>query len=509
MLISTTRWEKVVQTLPDPSVLIVGGGPTGLMLACELGLVGIPTVLIDRHPHQRSDAPGIAINVATSELLAQRDWLDPIRAVGTVLPAAHFALVGLDPTVRTANRENAYLVRQGEVERVLAERAVSLGVDLRRGTELLDLTQDADAVTATLRGPDGEYELRAAYLVGADGQDGPVGPLAGIGASDTEVPSYGLVGDLRADFAALPKEFFGVHRHPGNGGFYTGAPAGGGVLRFMTAEFGARLQAGTGPVEADELADGLRRVTCAELPSGTEVVWVNRYRQRTRLAERYRAGRVFLAGDAAHVFPALGGARINTGIEDAVNLGWKLSAAVRGILPEPVLDTYQQERQPVAVAAARSTAAQLALGAPAAGVAELREVFASLVELPQVNDYLVDLVTGLDVRYPEPDGTDPDSVVGTTLSPVLLKTLGGGEVAEALRRGRGALTYTEPEWLDAVGATSPAVCGLALVQVSDLDQQATRLLIRPDGRVAAVDPDGTEPYRVADALRTWFGRSCR
>jgi 2-polyprenyl-6-methoxyphenol hydroxylase-like FAD-dependent oxidoreductase len=496
----------VAEALPDPSVLIVGGGPTGLMLACELGLVGIPTVLVDKSPGPRLDAPGIAINIGTAELLAQRDWLDPIRAVGTVLPAAHFALVGLDPTVRAAERENAYLVPQSAVERVLAERAVSLGAVLRRGTELVDLTQDADGVTARLRGPDGAYELRARYLVGADGPDGPVGPLAGIGASETEIPSYGLVGDLRADFAKLPAELFGVHRHPGNGGFYTGAPAGNGLLRFMTAEFGARADA-AGPLETAELVAGLRRVTGAELPSAAEVVWAQRYRQRTRLAERYREGRVFLAGDAAHVFPALGGARINTGVEDAVNLSWKLSAVLRGTLPETILDTYQRERQPVAVAAADSTAAQLALGAPAPGVAQLRELFAALVGLPQVNDYLVDMVTGLDARYPEPDGTDPDSVVGTLLSPARLKTLGGGEVAEALRQGRGALTYTEPEWLDAVGATD-SVCGLALVQVSDLDSPGTRLLIRPDGRVAAVDPDGTEPYRVGDALRSCFGNSC-
>lgn len=494
----------MAQTSPDASVLVVGAGPTGLMLACELGLAGVPTVLVDRNPAQRPDAPGIAINIATSELLGQRDWLDAVRAVGTVLPAAHFALVHLDPSVRSTDHENAYLVPQGVVERVLAERAAALGADLRRGTELVDLVQDGDGVTARLRGPGGEYELRVSYLVGADGSDGPVGPLVGIGAEEDEVPSYGLVGDLRADFASLPAALFGVRRHP-DGGFYTGAPSGPGVLRFMTAEFAARPDPGPGPVGAAEVAAGLRRVTDAELPD-VELLWARRYRQRTRLVDRYRAGRVFLAGDAAHLFPALGGARINTGVEDAVNLGWKLAAVLRGALPEPVLDTYQAERQPVGASAARSTAAQLALGAPRPGVAELRELFTGLVGLPQVNEHLVDLVTGLDVRYPEPGGSDPRGVVGTRLSPSALKTLGDGAVAEALRRGRGALTYTEPEWLDAVGAIG--LSGLDLVRVPEPDQFGARLLIRPDGRIAEVDPDGTEPHRMTEALRTWFGRAC-
>jgi hypothetical protein len=259
----------------------------------------------------------------------------------------------------------------------------------------------------------------------------------------------------------------------------------------MTAEFGRQTEDLTAPVPFEELRASVQRVTGALLPDA-EVVWAMRFPLATKLADEYRRGRVLLAGDAAHLFPAFGGERLNTCFDDAINLGWKLTAVVRGDAPAALLDSYQAERQPAGTAAAENVQAQVAIVEPAEKIAPLRELISRLVQIPEVNKELVDLVTGLGVRYPQP--AEPSDTVGFRLSPAQLKE--HAAVAESLRRGRGVLAYPGTEWLTALEGDWSG--RLDLVDVAD----GQAMLVRPDGRVAFA---GTDPSTLLPVLRTWFG----
>jgi 2-polyprenyl-6-methoxyphenol hydroxylase-like FAD-dependent oxidoreductase len=498
------------------AVVIAGAGPTGLMLAYELGLAGVDVVVLDRLAEPGTFSPGIAVNPAAVELLDQRGLLDPLREETMAFPAAHFALLWLDPSALGdphgphGPREMSLLLDQARLERHLRERAVARGADIRTGHEVIGLDQDGSGVVVRVRSTAGDEEIRCRYLVGCDGAASTVRRLAGIGFPGTDSRFLGLVGDVEVDMDLVAEGQIGAYRSP-QGGVYSAAPIRQGTLRVFTAEFDVDPPIGGPPPTLAELQASVERLTGTELKADG-VHWLSRYGNPTRNAERYRQDRVFLAGDAAHVFFALGGVRLNACLQDAVNLGWKLAADIHGWAPPALLDSYHAERHPVGQRLCTSVAAQVALLRPGEGVAELREIFAELIEFGEVNRHLLELVTGLDVRYPVARGK-PHPLLGRRLPRVSLETATGTVTpAQTLHAGRGVLLDVSgggaklgdvTGWADRVDVVSATWADQA-DQASAID--AAALLLRPDGQVAWVDPSGTDEAGLISALTTWFGQ---
>jgi len=483
------------------TVTVVGAGPVGLMLACELALADVETIVLERQPEPTGQSRGMAINAGVVELLTQRGLMDALRPYGMSWPRAHLAQLWLDPARLTERHENTFLLPQSALEQRLEEQAIKLGVDVRRGHRVVNVEQDGIGVAVDVETGTGGHRLRTSYLVGCDGPASTVRELAGIPFPGTELPFHGLVGDLSVQPTDGLLQKLGAQML--GGGLYAAAPAGPLVIRISTGEFDRSPADPDAPVTMAELRAAVLRLTGEPLDGG-EPRWLARWNNATRLADRYRDRRVLLAGDAAHVHFPLGGQALSTGIEDAVNLGWKLAATVRGTAPDGLLDTYETERRPVGARACATTRAQSALMYPMDRVSPLRDLFNELIELDAVNEHLVKLVGGLDVRYPvRPDLADPHPLLGRRLAAVPLTTVDGAStVAELLHRGRGVLLdlsggSTKPDatgWADRVDT-------VAAEPTAEID--ATALLLRPDGYVAWVGADGRSA--LTEALGTWFG----
>jgi len=350
----------------------------------------------------------------------------------------------------------------------------------------------------------GEHAVSGRYLVGCDGENSAVRQSAGIAFPGTEHRFYGLVGDVAVDMDELEPGQAGAARYP-NGGLYMGGPIGPGTLRVVTARFGAQPPEPDSPVGEAELVAQVEEITGTVLKVG-ETLWLSRYGFSTRHAERYRSGRVFVCGDAAHTFFPLGGQRLNTCIQDAVNLGWKLAADIHGWAPPALLDSYHAERHATGERACRLTAAQAALLASTDGAEDLRELLATLAGYPEVNNYLLEFVTGLDVRYPMPDAP-AHRLLGMRPGPVPLTTPTGTTTLPAtLHPGRGVLLDLSAGQLD----LTPAAAWHDRVDVHTAEPtdalDAAALLLRPDGHVAwAADSGAPDPAGLTGALTTWLG----
>jgi 2-polyprenyl-6-methoxyphenol hydroxylase-like FAD-dependent oxidoreductase len=479
--------------------VIIGAGPTGLLLAGDLAQAGVPVVVLDPLVERGLRAPGVAVNSASAELLDERGLLDEIRDDGIMLPQVHFSLLWLDPSHQREPHADAFLIPQSRVEELLAQRAVDLGADLRLGHRLESYEPGADEVTALVAGRHGRYPLPARYLVGCDGAVSSVRTAAGIEFPGTVDPGCdGIVADVEVPFDQLEPALFGTVLS-GAGSVYNGAPYGPGGLRVMTVEFG-RDDVGIGEPGEAELRAAVTRITGQRLAG--RVVRTARYTNAVHHAERLRAGPVFLAGDAAHLLFAFGGLGLSTGLHDAANLGWKLAAAHQGWAAPGLLDTYQAERLPVIERVCRSVRAQASLLSPPSRVNPLRDLLTELIALPAVEQFLLDQVTGTAAAYPHPADAHP--LVGRRLPDVTLATADGvGRVAELLRAGRGVL-LAPPDGPEAE---------LAAPWKDRLDLIGTRLaeatsakaaLLRPDGYVAWATDDRDDASLRA-ALATWFG----
>ncbi|WP_031525353.1 FAD-dependent monooxygenase [Streptomyces sp. NRRL F-5123] len=484
-------------------IVVVGAGPAGLMLACELGLRGVPCTVLERSPHPTGEAPGLAVNAGVVELLAQRGIMDALRPYGIESRNAHFAQLWLDPSRLPGHHPYTFAVAQSRLQSVLEERAADLGVKILRGHTVVGLRQDTAGVTVTARTAAGESEIRCGYLVGCDGRRSRVRELAGIGFPGSDFPFHGIVGDVTAAGAAEVLDLTGATEYPG--GLLTVRRLGPDHVRVMTAEFDVLPEDAAAPVTAEELRASLRRLAGVEAP-GLEARWLSRWDVATRLADRFRDGRVFLAGESAHTFFPLGGKSMSTAVEDAVDLGWKLAAAAAGRAPAGLLDTYEEERRPVADRACRTTAAQAALLHPLPAMAPLRDVFRELIRFDDVNAYLVRMAADLDTAYSFGPEGDAHPLTGRRLADVPLRTADGEtSVARLLHSGRGLV-------LDLAGAAAGArswadgrpgqVDVVAAEPVPGID--AALLVVRPDGRVAWAG-DGTDPAGALAALTRWFG----
>ncbi|MFF2192479.1 FAD-dependent monooxygenase [Streptomyces sp. NPDC058157] len=493
----------------DADVIVAGAGPTGLMLACELRLAGVDVVVVERLPARTGESRAGGIHSRTLEVLDQRGILDRFLAEGEPQPVGHFSGLYLDFDESESRHPYPLMILQSAVERLLEERAAELGVRVRRSAAVSAVGQDADGVTVGLETADGAAELRARYLVGCDGGRSTVRKLAGIGFPGTEATMTALIGDV--ELPGLPEDYVWVRRTPG--GDYSAIAFQPGWYRVITSEYD-RVADRDEPATFELLRESLVRVAGSDFGMRAPR-WVSRFNDAARQADRYRSGRVLLAGDAAHIhFPA-GGQGLNMGVQDAVNLGWKLASVVRGDAPEGLLDSYHDERHPVGERVLHNTRAQAALARPGAATDALREVFGSLMVFDDVNRVLRHMLTALDVRYPV-DGDHPmegrrvfdadlktdEGVVGVYQllhggRPVLLDLCGGAGLAAVAAGWAGRVDLVAARAEDELWPVPP---------VGEVPAPAA-LLVRPDGHVAWAAEAGGEPDTAAlrAALTTWFG----
>lgn len=494
----------------DADVVVAGAGPTGLMLACELRLAGVDVVVAERLAGPTGESRAGGIHSRTLEVLDQRGILDRFLAVGSLQPVGHFAGLRLDFDTSESRHPFPLMILQSAIEQLLEERAAELGVRVRWSSEVSGIRQDDDGVAVELRTAETTpTTLRARYLVGCDGGRSTVRKLSHIAFPGTSATMTALIGDV--ELPGLTEDYIWVRRCPG--GDFSVIAFEPGWYRVITSEYGHVSDRAEAPT-FEQLRESLIRL------AGTDYGmcnprWVSRFSDAARQAARYREGRVLLAGDAAHIhFPA-GGQGLNMGVQDAVNLGWKLASVVRGQAPETLLDSYHAERHPAAERVLENTRAQSALSRPGAQTDALREVFTSLLVFDDVNRHLCGMLTALNIRYPVdsdhllagrrvPDA-DLKSSDGATrvyellhaARPVLLDLRGNGDVAAAAEGWAGRVELVEARSEDDHWPV-PAV--------GDIPAPAA-LLIRPDGHVAWAAPSGGTPdvSALRTALATWFG----
>ncbi|MER6510489.1 FAD-dependent monooxygenase [Nonomuraea sp. NPDC001636] len=486
-------------TTTDPAVadvVIAGAGPNGLMLACELSLAGVRPVVLERLP-ARSDRPkanGVIGQVVG--LLHQRG----LAAVPAPVPAFVFGAMPLDLAGLDGNPLRALPVRQPELEELFERRAAELGVEIRRGHELTGFEQDAEGVTLAVTGPEGPFELRTRYLVGCDGAHSLVRKRAGIGFPGVSAPDVvsrtahvtvpgAVVRPGTAEMEVPGHGTFVLYAwHRTERGAYALLPTGPGELSVTAMEWGGEAPGDDVPMTIGELRASLARVLGADLPlappTGAGPHLLRRLNGReTRVADRYRAGRVLVAGDAAHVHSAMGAPGLNLGLQDAANLAWKLAAEIQGWAPAGLLDTYDAERRPAAERVALHSSAQLALAAPGPDVTALRALFAELLDDDANRRRVAALMAGSDLPYPTPGSGHP--LAGRFLADL---------PAEPASRAR-------PLLLDRTGELRVRHARVETVTVPSCPAEA--VLVRPDGYVAWA---GTPDETLTQALETWFGK---
>jgi 2-polyprenyl-6-methoxyphenol hydroxylase-like FAD-dependent oxidoreductase len=468
-------------------VIIVGGGPTGFMLAGELRLHGVHVVVLERDAEPTKVVRALGLHVRSIEVMDQRGLLERFLAHGRQYPVGGFFAGITKPSPDRLDTTHPYVlgIPQTITDRLLAERASELGAEIRRGCEVVGLSQDDHGVTAELA--DGA-RLRSRYLVGCDGGRSTVRKLLGVGFPGEPSGVETLLGEM--EVAVPPETVAAVTAEVRKTQMRFGAgPIGDGVYRVVVPADGV-AEDRTAPPTLEEFKHQLRTFGGTDFGVHSPR-WLSRFGDATRLAERYRVGRVLLAGDAAHVHPPMGGQGLNLGIQDAFNLGWKLAAEVGGWAPEGLLDSYHTERHPVAADVLDNTRAQMELVSTEPGPQAVRRLLSELMDFEEVNRYLIEKIIAIGVRYDFGDGHE---LLGRRMRDVRLKR---GRLYELMHGGRGLL-------LDQTGRLSVAGWADRVDHVVDVSEEldVPAALLRPDGHVAWVGDDQRD---LLGRLPKWFG----
>ena len=467
-------------------VIIAGCGPTGAMLAAELRLHDVRVLVLEKETEPTSFVRIVGLHIRSIELMAMRGLLDRVLEHGRRRPAgAYYAAID-KPAPDGVDSAHAYLlgIAQPVIVRLLEEHAIGLGAQVRRGCAVAHVEQDGDGVTVGLA--DGE-RLRSRYLVGCDGARSTVRKLLGVGFPGEPSQTDTLMGELemgvsQEEVAAKVAELRETDRA------FSIRPFGEGVYRVIVPAAGVSDRAE--PPTVEDFRQQLRAIAGTDFGVHSPR-WLSRFGNATRLADQYRVGRVLLAGDAAHIHPPIGGQGLNLGVQDAFNLGWKLAGAVRGWAPEPLLDTYQAERRPVAEEVLDNTRAQTELLSAGPGPRAVRRLLTELMDFDEVNRYLIGKITAIGIRYDF--GAGPD-LLGRRLPDIEVRQ---GRLYDLLHRGRGLLLdrterLSAGRWSDRVDRLADPTAAL----------DAPCVLLRPDGYVAWI---GDEQRDLDAHLARWFG----
>ncbi|MFC4536676.1 FAD-dependent monooxygenase [Sphaerisporangium dianthi] len=520
----------------DADVVVAGGGPVGLMLACELALGGASAMVVERREEMDPTIKAGALNLPSVEVLYRRGLLpalrgaqernleqfaafmrqraahrapagderaEPAGASGKAEPrrtppkfAGHFAGIMLDADrLDAADPDFAGhgpagdigLVNQQQIEGILGEYAARLGVEVRRGVELTGLSADDEGVTASTSAG----AVRARWLAGCDGGRSAVRKLAGFDfpGTDPEITAYQALVEMKG------AEALGAGWHATPTGVYAHGPVPG---RILTVQFtGPRAERDT-PVTAEELQEAIRHVTGAEV-TVTAIKSATRFTDNARQATTYRLGRVLLAGDAAHVHSPFGGQGLNLGLGDAANLGWKLAATVRGWAPDGLLDTYTAERHPIGAWVLDWTRAQVALMRPDPRARALRSVVNDLVETVTGTTYFAKRISGVWQRYDLPGD---HALVGGSAPDLALSD--GSRLADHLHDGRALLFDPAGDLRDLADGHRDRMT--VVTAGAKEHPELTGLFLRPDGVVAWAGEQGrADAGALEKALATWLG----
>ncbi|MBJ8345497.1 rifampin monooxygenase [Antrihabitans sp. YC2-6] len=468
-------------------VIVAGGGPTGVMLATELRLHGVRVLVVEKEEEPTKVVRSLGLHARSIELMDQRGLLDRFLELGKKYPVGGFFAGIRKPAPERLDTGHPYVlsIPQTVTERLLTEHAVEVGVEIVRGRELVALSQDDDGVTAELT--DGT-QLRSRYLVGCDGGRSTVRKLLGIPFPGEPSRVDTLLGEV--ELTASLETINAVNEEVRKTQVRCGAmPLGGNVFRVVAPADGVAEDRSVPPT-FDELRQQM--VATAGTDFGMHSPrWISRFGDATRQAERYRSGRVLLAGDAAHIHPPIGGQGLNLGIQDAVNLGWKLAADINGWAPDDLLDTYEAERHPVAADVLDNTRAQMLLVSLDPGAQAVRRLLSQLMDFDEVNKFLTEKIIAIGIRYDFGDGHE---LLGKRLRDIALKR---GRLYELMHRGRGLL-------LDQTGLLSVDGWADRVDHVVDVSEEldAPAVLLRPDGHVAWV---GEDQKGLIDQLPRWFG----
>ena len=481
------------------AVVIAGGGPTGLMLAGELALAGVDVAIVERRASQDltgSRAGGL--HSRTIEVLDQRGIADRFLSQGKVAQVAGFAWIPLDISDFPTRHNYGLALRQNEIERILAGWVDELAVPIHREREVTGFAQDDTGVDVELS--DGQ-SLRAGYLVGCDGGGSLIRKAAGIDFPGWDPTTSNMIAEVEMAEEpewGLRRDAFGIH---GLSRLQDGGP-----VRVMVTE---QHVGRTSEPTLRDLSEALIAVYGTDYGIHSPT-WISRFTDMARQAASYRKGRVLLAGDAAHVHYPTGGQGLNIGVQDAVNLGWKLARVVKKTSPESLLDTYHAERHPVAALVLRNTMAQVALLRTDDRTNALRETMSELLGMDEPRKRVAAMMSGLDIHYDLGEGHPllgrrmPDLDLVTADGPLRVFTLLHDARAVLLNLDEpGGLDITP--WVDRVQLIDAKYVGTWELPALGAITAPAAVLIRPDGYVAWVG-DRTH-LGLHEALTTWFGPS--